>query len=139
MATKQRSAPSAPDLFQEFLAGAPHYAAQLRGKDAVYMGPCVVQCPGAWSRCGPTWLVPVGGTAVWGVVGPGVLRWGTTEGLAQLTVGGAKPTWHSVGFAWSPLPNLAFAMTAAALQEGPMEAVARLASSADRWIKDGRP
>lgn len=72
--------------------------------DATYMGVCVVQSPGAWTRCGPTWLDPRIG---WVTAGLGVRAWNTTEGLAELATSTApSPSWHAPGVSVSPEPNL---------------------------------
>lgn len=92
--------------------------------ETTYMGPCVVQSPGAWTRVGPTWHHPTFG---WITVGPGTKRWGTTEGLAELaTQVTANPGWHAEGVAVSPAPNLVFAITEDALTSEHMARVKEL-------------
>lgn len=83
--------------------------AVVERKDATYMGTCIMQAPGAWSRMGPTWCVPGIG---WVTYGPGVASWGTTAGLAQLAAdhGECSPTWHATGWSIEPNPNIVFAV-----------------------------
>lgn len=81
----------------------------LRDSSTEYIGPCILDAPGAWTRCGPTWLTKGG---IWLVYGPGVCEWGTTEGLAQLARDPqCTPQLHAVGVAMIPNPNLVFACT----------------------------
>lgn len=125
MATKTKTKTTLGDL----LAQAPRYQALIEGRGTQYMGPCVVQAPGAWTRVGPTWLVPGVG---WLAVGPGVANWGTKKGLAELaTEIGPNPTWHAVGLVIVPAPNLVFAITTAVLASPVMSEVAVLASEAE--------
>lgn len=73
-----------------------------------YLGPMVVQAPGAWSRVGPTWVVPGIG---WLVFGPGLRTWGTSEGLAQLGCDpNTQPQWHAIGVSFVPEPDISFGM-----------------------------
>lgn len=88
----------------------PRIKGQLDRADALFMGFCVVQAPGAWTRIGPTWLVPGVG---WITDGLGVRRWGTTEGLAQLAgekAADAQPEWHARGWSIVPTPNVVYAL-----------------------------
>jgi len=88
------------------LAGVPRIAALIRRNSSDYLGICIVQAPGAWARLGATWATERG----WVVIGPGISSWETTQGLAELAVSTApRPTWHAVGVAVAPVPNLAFA------------------------------
>lgn len=92
------------------LSGLVELAMSIKDKGtgpAIYLGPTVVQAQGAWTRCGPTWIVPGIG---WVVFGPGVHVWRTTEGLAQLAEDLAvEPTWHAIGVAVAA-HNISFAM-----------------------------
>jgi len=82
-------------------------------REAEYIGPCVVQSPGAWTRVGPTWIHPRHG---WITVGLGAAEWGTSAGLAELaSASTAKPRWHCSGTSVSPEPNIVFFCTEAAL------------------------
>lgn len=86
----------------------------LRQKGTVYFGPCVVNAPGAWTRCGPTWKLTSG---VFLVVGPGVRNWNTSKGLAQLAVDpSVAPTLHEEGATLVPDPAIMIAVTDAALR-----------------------
>lgn len=110
---------------RRLLDQAPRITRLLERPDTQYMGACIVQAPGAWTRMGPTWLVPGVG---WVVIGPGVANWGTTSGLAQLATDPAacSPQWHTVGVAICPAPNLVFAATADSLAATQLAEVARL-------------
>ncbi len=111
----------------KMLAGAPRVEAQIKDARTVYAGPCVVQAPGGWTRVGPTWITPVG----WVVAGPGAASWGTTQGLAQLaSEGTATPTWHAVGIAIAPAPNVVYAVLPDALASKAMETVRGLTEEA---------
>lgn len=109
------------------LEQAPRIARILEMPGVVYLGACIVQAPGAWSRVGPTWRVPNMFTIV---IGPGLARWGTTKGLAELAVAAAdcKPEWHAMGIAICETPNIVFAITAKALAAKVMSEVATLAA-----------
>lgn len=88
----------------------------LENPKAVYMGCCIVQAPGAWCRLGATWYIPDLG---WVCVGPGIDRWGTTMGLAEIaTFGSPQTTWHATGIGISQLPNIVFACTQQAIDSG---------------------
>lgn len=117
-------------MLREILAQTPRVAALLEMPGTIYLGACIVQAPGAWTRLGPTWLVPGIGTVV---IGLGLARWGTSKGLAELATaaGGCKPEWHAVGLAICPAPNLIFAITAESLATAPMAAIAELAAEVD--------
>lgn len=87
----------------------PRVRALLRRPDNEYLGVCIVQAPGAWSRMGPTWLTARG---IWICCGPGLGVWGTTLGLAELAHDiTAKPTWHACAAGMCPQPNLVFAVS----------------------------
>jgi len=108
---------------------APRVKAALKRPGVIYMGPCVVQAPGAWTRVGPTWLVPNVG---WITVGPGARQWGTTQGLAELaSEDTAKPTWHSLGISIVPDPHLVFAMQEGGLKSSYMSDVRQLSEEVD--------
>lgn len=118
------------DTLASLLEQAPRIARLLETPGTIYFGVCIVQAPGAWSRVGPTWRVPGVGVVV---IGPGIARWGTTAGLAQLAGAGvatAKPEWHAVGLAICE-PNLMFAVTASALAAPQMAEVTALAAEVD--------
>lgn len=116
------------------LEQAPRIERLLQGPDVIYLGPCVVQAPGAWTRIGPTWLVPGVGTLV---IGPGLARWGTSQGLAQLAVDAAacKPEWHAVAIAVTATPNIIFALTSASITAPCLASVAALAAEVE--VKGG--
>jgi hypothetical protein len=79
--------------------------ALIQRPDTEYMGACVVQGSGGWSRLGPTWWT-VRGWVCWG---PGLARWQTTEGLAELvSQTSATPKYHANGWTCAPLPNMVF-------------------------------
>lgn len=106
-ATKKEKAAAAPPDYAAMLATAPQVAALL--PRSRYMGVCVVQAAGGWTRIGPTWIMPDG---LWAVFGPGVARWGTTGGLAQLASEATPtPTLHAVGLAVAQSPNIVYALT----------------------------
>lgn len=92
-----------------FLAAADYMSPQILGiieRHGVYLGVCVLQAPAAWTRVGPTWHIP--GHA-WICVGPGILGWGTTQGLAELasaTTGRSKL--HAIAAGVCPQPNILF-------------------------------
>jgi hypothetical protein len=114
---------------RDMLESAPRVAAALSRPGTIYYGACVVQTPGAWTRVGPTWLVPGLG---WVTVGLGVRQWGTTAGLAELaSQPTAKPTWHARGVSVVPAPNLVFAVTSQALASEYMVDVASMTRDAD--------
>ena len=120
-----------PAILGQLLAGAPRYQALIEKGPARYMGPCVVQAPGAWTRIGPTWLIPGVG---WLIIGPGVANWGTQKGLAELATDlGPKPTWHAIGLVIAPAPNLVFAVVEEVLRSSAMEEVAALATDAEEY------
>lgn len=109
----------------------------LRDPATRYMGTCVIQAPGAWTRVGPCWVVPGVG---WVCYGPGVERWGTSKGLAQLAVDAAcKPSLHATAWTTVPAPNLAFALESAALSAPYFREVKEAATAADEWEARGRP
>jgi hypothetical protein len=94
-----------PETLKSILSNSPR--AENRIKTGEYMGVCIVQSPGAWTRIGPTWLTPVG----WINVGPGVSRWGTKLGLGELAVSiTPTPSLHAVSLTISPTPNLVYAV-----------------------------
>lgn len=73
-----------------------------------YMGLCIVQTPGSWTRIGPTWFADGIG---WLCAGMGVANWCTSNGLGQLaTDKSVRPRFHAGASTWSPLPNLVFAV-----------------------------
>jgi hypothetical protein len=112
---------------RELLEATPRIAARLR--EAEYLGACIVQAPGAWARMGPTWLHPRLG---WIVAGPGIDTWGTTRGLAELASSDtASPTWHAVGIAVAPTPNLVFGVSTVSLAAPYAAEVRALAAEAD--------
>ena len=118
-----------PAILGQLLDGAPRYRALIEQESSKYMGPCVVQTPGAWTRVGPTWLIPGVG---WLVVGPGAANWGTKKGLAELATDVTpSPTWHAIGLAISPDPNLVFAVVEEVLRSPAMTEVAALAVEAE--------
>lgn len=126
MAPKKSAIPSLQDL----LEGAPRVYAQVRDKSrSTYLGPTIVQAPGGWCRIGPTWLVQGLG---WVVCGPGINRWNTTEGLAEIaTKGCEKTTWHADGVAVAQAPNLVFSVLKSALESGHVARCAELARQAE--------
>ena len=126
-ATGKKSEPKI--TVESMLASVPRVKAALNRSGVEYMGPCVVQSPGAWTRVGPTWIVPGIG---WVTVGLGVCQWGTTAGLAELaSQPTATPKWHALGISISPAPNLVFAVTVQALESPNMADVARFAQEVD--------
>jgi hypothetical protein len=71
---------------------------------ATYYGVCLVNGPGGWTRAGPTWQLRTGN---WVCVGPGVAKWGTTKGLAELASEAPLATeWHAVAATIAPDPHL---------------------------------
>jgi hypothetical protein len=77
-----------------------------RDPEIMYMGVCIVQAPGAWTRIGPTWHSARFG---WLCAGVGVQYWQTNQGLGELAVNpDVKPAWHAAAVTWAPLPNLVF-------------------------------
>lgn len=75
---------------------------------AKYYGVAVFQAAGGWTRIGPTWRLPGG---EWAVFGPGVARWGTSLGLAELACSKSPtPTLHAVGLGVSPSVNIIYAL-----------------------------
>lgn len=73
-----------------------------------YLGVTVVQAKAAWTRVGPTWLLPGIG---YFVAGPGVADWGTKLGLAELAISTSPtPTFHAEGLSCAPEPNIVFAV-----------------------------
>lgn len=79
----------------------------IRMKRSLYIGVCIVQAKGGWSRLGPTWRTAIGFV----VVGRGINSWGTTLGLAQLCVDtSCSPSWHAAAVAVAPEPNLVLAV-----------------------------
>jgi len=99
-----------------FMEALVRHALSELSDQALYLGSCIVQAPGAWTRVGPTWLDRERLQA-WVVVSIGAARWGTSEGLAQLATSvDCKPQWHAPGTAIVPLPNLAFLIEPHVLQ-----------------------
>ena len=93
----------------------------IRASGTEYLGPCIVQCEGSWTRVGPTWVTQRG---IWVVFGPGLSRWGTTEGLAQLSISDAvTPVWHSIGVGIVPTPHICFPVMRTLLSASHMETV----------------
>lgn len=114
-----------PGVISGLLEQAPRIARLLETPGTIYFGACIVQAPGAWCRVGPAWRVPGVGVVV---IGPGLARWGTTTGLAQLAGAGApacKPEWHAVGIAICE-PNVMFAITTIALASSQLVEIAAL-------------
>lgn len=106
-AAKTAKAPAAVDHVAA-IASAPAIAAML--PQARYMGVCVLQAPGGWTRVGPAWILPAG--CGWAIYGPGVARWGTSAGLAQLaSESSPTPSLHAVGLSVCPDPNIVYALT----------------------------
>ena len=118
------------ESLKEVLEDTPHAKNLITSEDATYMGPCIVQAPGAWSRTGPTWLVKNVG---WVTYGPGVKRWGTEEGLAELCSSvKPKPELHAEGFDIVPNPNIVFPVSEKALKGNKsLVRVAELTAQAD--------
>lgn len=128
MATKMKNG-----TLKKLIDSAPRVKPILERSD--YVGTCIVQAPGAWTRYGPTWHDERLG---WICAGPGVASWGTTEGLAQLagpTAGKAKPSWHATGICAVPTPNVVFFAIEEALDAPIMELVRALAEEADEIVK----
>ena len=124
---KTKEAPSIAEQFRELAEASKELLSESR-----YLGPCVVQCPGAWTRIGPTWVHPNLG---WICLGPGVANWGTTMGLAELaTLGTAKPNWHASGVGISS-PNVSFVMTHRAIDAYPD--IQEWATAAKKWLPAG--
>lgn len=99
---------------------------------AEYVGCCIVQSPGAWTRLGPTWVHPTHG---WITVGVGVRDWGTKEGLGELaTSPNPSPEWHAPATAASPAPNAVFFVTAAALEPASRSMIRALLAAANAWM-----
>lgn len=106
-------------------------AGLLRTKGTVFLGPTIVQCPGAWTRVGPTWAVPGIG---WVVYGPGIFKWGTTSGLAQLCrEDTGKTTMHATAWSTVPTPNLGFAVEEGGMRAKAFEEVASATAAAEAW------
>jgi hypothetical protein len=83
-------------------------------REATYMGCCIMQAPGAWTRIGHTWHHDRHGWFVWG---HGIVRWGTKRGLAELVGGaGTTPELHALGLSCAPTPNMLFAVHGEALE-----------------------
>lgn len=100
----------------------------LRRPTTVYMGPCVLQAPQGWTRCGPMWWTDIGAI----IVGPGVARWGTTLGIAELaTRSTPSPTMYAAGWSHCSEPNLSVAVEEEALNCPHMELVKAYAAQAD--------
>lgn len=115
---------------EESMRGLPRLEAFLR--EAVYIGPCVVQSPGAWTRVGPTWYDRT--TRVWVTIGPGAAQWNTTSGIAQLALDpNVSPSWHETGVSLSPEPNLVFVMHPNTLTGKAFDTIRELADTAERW------
>lgn len=111
---------------------------QLRRADTIYLGACVVQGPGSWTRIGPTWVVPGVG---WITAGAGVAKWGTQAGLAQLagpTAVDAAPQLHALGWSIMERPNVVFAMDDAAVAASYMKETRVLTGVYDAWEAGGR-
>lgn len=117
----------------ELLNGAPRVLQQIQRPDAIYLGPCIVQDPGAWTRMGPTWYVPGIGRIC---VGPGVSRWGTKLGLAELaTTGAPTPVLHAVGVSIGPSTNIVYAMLQEAVDARDMTSHAAEAETLELTIR----
>ena len=102
---------------QKALADVPRVEEMLKTEGTKYMGACLVQSPGAWTRVGPTWLVPGLG---WVTYGPGARRWGTEKGLAELATGDSTNTeWDAEGVSISPNPNVVYAVSDHSLKTNP--------------------
>ena len=107
MAAK-KATPAKAAGYMALLQSCPRVLALVTRPESEYLGVCVVQAPAAWTRLGPTWVTPRG----WVVVGRGLSRWGTTQGLAELAISTVpKIEWHAVGVAITPAPNVVFACT----------------------------
>lgn len=92
--------------------------------DAKYLGVCVMQCPGAWTRMGPTWYSPQLGFINAGL---GVRSWNTSEGLAELATSTAPtPSFHAAGVAVSLDPNLVIMVEDHALMGDGLAAIREL-------------
>lgn len=125
MATKQK---------QEIVCAPPaRLAAILRSPMASYLGPCVVNAKGGWTRIGPTWRVEGHGWVCWGA---GVRVWNTTEGLAQLASdpNTPSPTWHAVGWATAEEPNVVFHMEDGAYKSNAMADIRVMTNSVEAWL-----
>lgn len=116
----------------ELLEDVPRINKLVRLPNTIYLGPCIVQARGGWCRCGPTWLVKDIG---WVCVGPGINRWGTTQGLAEIaTYGCPHTTWHADGVGVAERPNITFCVTRRALASGYLNRCAELAAQVDEAI-----
>lgn len=105
MATKEKKVASSLNLVK--MAKVAIQQSKIGSGDPIYLGVLVVQAPGAWSRVGPTWIVPGVGHLVFG---PGLRTWGTSEGLAQLACDTkTQPQWHAIGVSTTD-PDITFYM-----------------------------
>lgn len=94
----------------------------VMSSEALYLGPCIMQAPGGWTRAGPTWYVR--GDRLWICYGPGVASWGTTRGIAQLaSADDCKPSWHDTGWVTAPDPNIVLPMLTIAIEASYMQPV----------------
>jgi hypothetical protein len=121
----------------------PQIRALLDRDDAIYMGVCLVQARGAWTRCGATWYVPA--LRIWITYGPGVSSWGTKQGLAQLATDAAacEPKWHAGGWTVAESPNLVFAVLPESLRSAimdiPRASLGQLTGTLARWAEELTP
>jgi hypothetical protein len=114
----------------ELLADVPRVERLVKLPSSIYVGPALVQAEGGWTRCGPTWVVEHIG---WVCVGPGVHRWNTTQGLAEIaTYGCAGTTWHADGVIASPRPHIVLFVTQRALNSGYLERCKELALQVEK-------
>lgn len=126
---KSGATADAGKVLHELLESVPRVLALVHDETTEYIGPALVQAPGAWTRCGPTWLTKRG---LWICVGPGVYDWGTTAGLAQLASSpDPKPKWHAHGVAIVPDPNIVFVVGANALTSPEMADVRAMTAAAE--------
>lgn len=93
--------------------------AMIREPGTRYFGVCILQAPGAWSRLGPTWRTS---DNVWICAGPGLGRWNTRRGLAEISQDvTANPEIHATGVAMCPKPNLVFEVSAMSIEHLKLE------------------
>lgn len=124
-----------PTTLARTLGECPRAARVLRDGRTEYLGVTIAQAPRAWSRMGPTWCDVRG--RYW-VLGPGVADWGTSQGLAELSVSTAPAAkWHAVGLVCCPSDTLLFAVEAEVVAARPQ--IAGLAAEAEAWEEAGRP
>jgi hypothetical protein len=103
----------------------------LRHPETVYMGACLVQANGAWTRSGPTWLTKYG----WVIWGPGLRSWGTTKGLAELASERTPtPTWHAPGWSNVPNPNIVFYVEE--LGQAALKELGPYITAAECWMEE---